>query len=80
MSIIQNCFICKQQNVKTNAPIVSDFPKEKVSFNEKPFTDTGIDYFRPINVKITRKTRSNQVMHKQYRALFTCLYTQIAHL
>ena len=79
-SIIQNCFICKRQNVKPKAPIMSDLPKERLSFNEKPFTHTGIDYFGPINVKLTRKTRSNQATHKRYGALFTCLTTRAVHL
>ena len=32
-SIIQNCFICKRQNVKPKAPMMSDLPKERLSFN-----------------------------------------------
>ena len=59
---------------------MSDLPKERLSFNEQPFTHTGIDYFGPINVKLTRKTRSNQATHKRYGALFTCLTTRAVHL
>ena len=32
-SIIQNCFICKRENVKPKAPMMSDLPKEGLSFN-----------------------------------------------
>ena len=52
-SVIQNCLICKRQNVKPNPPMMSNLPKERFSFNEQPFTHTGIDYFGPINVKLT---------------------------
>ena len=79
-SIIQNCFICKRQNAKPKAPMMPNLPKERLSFNEQPFTHTGIDYFGPINVKLTRKTRSNQATHKRYGALFTCLTTRAVHL
>ena len=79
-SIIQNCFICKRQNVKPQAPMMSDLPKERLSFNEQPFTHTVIDYFEPINMKLTHKTRLNQAMHKRYGALFTCLTTHAVHL
>ena len=60
--------------------MMSDLPKERLSFNEQPFTHTVIDYFGPINVKLTHRTRSNQAMHKRYGALFTCLTTRAVHL
>ena len=60
--------------------MMSDLPKDRLPFNEQPFTHTGIDYFRPINVKLTRKTRSNQATHKRYGAPFTYLTTGAVHL
>ena len=47
---------------------MSDLPKERLLFNEQPFTRIGIDYSASINVDLTRKTRWNQVKHKQYEA------------
>ena len=41
--------------------MMSDLPKERLPFNEQPFTHTAIDYFGPINVKLIWKRRSNQV-------------------
>lgn len=78
-SNIQNCFICKQQNVNPGvvAQPMSDLPKEKLSFIEQPFTHTDIDFFRPFNVKLTCKTRSNQATHKRYGAFN---YTRAFHL
>ena len=60
--------------------MMSDLTIERLSFNEKPFSYTGIEYFRPIKVELTRKTISNQATHKQYGALFTCLSTRAVHL
>ena len=44
--------------------MMSDLPKKRLSFNEQPYIHTGIDYFAPINMKLTRKTGSNQATHK----------------
>ena len=79
-SVIQNCFVSKRKNVRAEAPMMSDLTIERLSFNEKPFSYTGIEYFRPIKVELTRKTISNQATHKQYGALFTCLSTRAVHL
>ena len=34
---------------------MSDLPKELFAINKKPFSETGIDYFRPIYVKTSRE-------------------------
>ena len=63
--------------------MMPDLPKERLSFNEQPFTYTDIDEFGPTvkcETTIIRKTRSNQATHKRYEALFTCLTTIAAHL
>lgn len=79
-SVIQNCFVSKRKNVRPESPMMSDLTIERLSFNEKPFSYTGIEYFRLINVELTRKTMSNQARHKQYGALFTCLSKRAVHL
>ena len=38
---------------------MGDVPKERVSIGDKPFLNTGIDYFGSYHVKINEKTRSN---------------------
>ena len=55
---------------------MSDLPKQRLPFNEQPFTHTGIDYFGPINVKLTQNRRSNQVSF----CLLTCLIRRAFHL
>ena len=40
---------------------------------------TGIDYFGPLFVKSSRKTRSNQPISKWYGAALTCLASRPLH-
>ena len=47
-------------------------PKERLSFNEQPFTYTSIDFFRPISVELIQK-RLNQTTPKWYSTVFPCL-------
>ena len=38
---------------------MGDVPKERVSIGDKPFLNTGIDYFGSYHVKMNEKTSSN---------------------
>ena len=58
---------------------MSDLPAEKVSVPTSPFIHTGINYFGPLFVKFSRKTRSNQAISKRYGAIFTCLASSALH-
>lgn len=78
--ILRNCSHCKRERVKPQAPYISDLPKERLAIGEKPFTYTGIDYFGPIVVKLSIKTRSSAALVKRYDAIFTCLTTRAVHL
>ena len=59
--------------------MMSDLLEERVSFNEQPFTYTGIYCFGPNNVMIW-KTRSNQATHKWYGTFFIWPTTCAVHL
>ena len=59
---------------------MSDIPKERLENNCKPFSHTGVDFFGPISVKLSRKTRANSATAKGYGALFTCLTTRAIHI
>ena len=42
---------------------MSDLPQDRLDINEKPFQNTGIDFFGPILVKLSKKhgqTRQRQ--------------------
>ena len=78
--VLHDCLYCKRQRIKPHAPYMSDLPKERLAIGEKPFTYTGIDYFGPITVKLSKKTRLNPALAKRYGVIFTCLTTRAIHL
>ena len=67
-NILSNCFLCKKQNKPFKMPCMSDIPKERLVNNCKPFSNTGVYFFGPINVKLSRKIRANSVTAKHYGA------------
>lgn len=46
---------------------MADLPKERILPDNPPFTNVGVDYFGPIEVKRGRGTA------KRYGVIFTCL-------
>ena len=55
-------------------------PEDRLCVDEKPFTNTGVDYLGPYNIKLSKITSSNQTTAKRYVALFTCLTTRTINL
>ena len=62
------------------SPFMGDLPKERVKIGEKPFSNTGVDYFGPYLVKKNRETRSTKALTKRYGVIFTCLTTRAIHI
>ena len=58
---------------------MSDLAKCRLDINENPFHNTGIDFFGPILVKLSKKTRANQAKTKRYGVIFTCMTTPAVH-
>ena len=59
---------------------MSSIPIDRIAVNEIPFSNTGVDYFGPIIIKLNKRRRSTQPTTKRYRVLFTCLTTRGVHL
>ena len=59
---------------------MSNILEARLCIDEKPFTNTGGDYLGPYHIKLSKRTRSNQVTAKRYVALFTCLTTRTVDL
>ena len=78
--VLLNCSYCKRQRILPTPPLMSDLPAERVLVPTSPFIHTGIDYFGPLFVKFSRKTRSNQAISKRYGAIFTCLASRALHI
>ena len=78
--ILSNCFFCKRQNAKSVQPKMANLPNIRLRSHVKSFSNTGVDYFRPIQVKTSRKTRRNQGTLKNYGVIFTCFNIRAIHI
>ena len=78
--VLLNCSYCKRQKILPTPPLMSGLPAERVLVPTSPFIHTRIDYFGPLLVKFSRKTRSNQAISKQHGAIFTCLASCVFHI
>ena len=68
------CVECKKQQVGGVQPFMADLPKERLEERVFPFSNTGVDYFGPFEVRFMRKSR------KRWCCLFTCLTTRAVHI
>ena len=73
-SIITRCFACAKDRASPLQPIMAALPEQRVRPFQRPFSNTGVDYFGPYNVSIGRRSE------KRYGVLFTCLVTRAIHL
>ena len=58
--VLHDCLYCKKERIKPHVPLMSDLPQDRLDIHEKLFQNTGIDFFGPILVKLSKKTRANQ--------------------
>lgn len=72
--IISRCLICKLHGRKTAEQKMADLPEERVVPDLPPFTNVGVDYFGPVDVK-----RGRSIM-KRYGVVFTCMTSRAVHL
>ena len=72
-NVTQRCVICRKLYAKPKTQLMADLPLERLEANKPPFTNTGIDYFGPIEVKQGRS------MVKRYGVIFTCLVSRAVH-
>ena len=57
-----------------------DLPDESVVLYEPAFSHTGIDFFGPLVVKHSKRTRTTKTKFKRYGAVFVCLRAGAVHL
>ena len=66
--------VCRRQFHGPVQQKMADLPVDRVTPDQPPFCNTGVDYFGPVLVKRGRSTV------KRYGALFTCLVSRAVHL
>ena len=59
---------------------MGQLPNECKAVFDPVFTNTGVEYFGPILVKKSKKTRLTSGHNKRYGVVFTCLTTGAIHL
>lgn len=72
--IIGNCCFCKLYSARVGEQKMADLPKERLLPDLPPFTNVGVDYFGPLEVKRGRS------ICKRYGVIFTCLSSRAVHL
>lgn len=72
--IISGCGFCRRHNRRATVQKMADLPKERILPDLPPFTNTGVDYFGPVEVK------NGRITSKRYGVLFTCMASRAIHL
>ena len=73
-SITSKCVVCRRYQARTCQQKMADLPSDRLRPDEPPFTNVGLDYFGPIEVK-----RGRSIV-KRYGVIFTCMSTRAVHL
>ena len=71
-SIKNKCVTCRKGRAQTITPVMADLPGEQLDASTA-FTNVGVEYFGPLNVKIGRRNE------KRWCCLFTCLTMRAVH-
>ena len=78
--ILQRFLYCDRIRVQPRPPIIANLADERVGLYEPTFSYTGIDFFGPLVVKYSKRTRTAQTKFKSYGAVFVCLTARAIHL
>ncbi len=72
--VITQCVVCRRNRPKVGEQKMANLPSERLVPDLPPFTNVGVDYFGPIDVKRGR------IALKRYGVLFTCMTSRAVHL
>ena len=73
-TVISDCNLCTKLHAKAGEQKMADLPRDRLLPDKPPFTNTGMDYFGPFEIKRGR------AKVKRYGVLFTCLTVRAVHL
>lgn len=72
--LIHKCAVCRRLNGRVGEQKMASLPEDRLLPNKPPFTNVGVDYFGPFDIKRGRSTV------KRYGVLFTCLTIRAVHI
>lgn len=72
--VLSSCTFCKRHRGKLCEQKMADLPVERITPDSPPFTNEGMDYFGPNEVKQGRS------YVKRYGGIFTCMASRAVHL
>ena len=72
--IIGECVVCRRQRARIGEQKMADLPQERLEPDLPPFSNVGVDYFGPIEIK-----RGRTIL-KRYGVLFTCMTSRAVHI
>ncbi|KAJ8414191.1 hypothetical protein AAFF_G00050610 [Aldrovandia affinis] len=72
--VISKCIACRCSYGAAGQQQMADLPHDRVLPDELPFTNTGVDYLGPFEVKHGRS------IVKRYGVIFTCLAIRAVHI
>ncbi|XP_052271561.1 uncharacterized protein LOC127872270 [Dreissena polymorpha] len=71
---IGKCFVCRRYRGNLGHQKMASLLSEQTTPDKPPFTNVGVDFFGPLNVKAGRSVL------KRYGCIFTCLSSRAVHL
>lgn len=72
--VISHCVSCKRNRAKMGEQKMADLPTDRLVADIPPFSNVGLDYFGPFEVRRGRSTM------KRYGVIFTCMTSRAVHL
>ena len=72
--MLSKCVLCHKYQAKREEQKMADLPEERAHSGKPPFSNVGMDYFGPFEVKRGRTTL------KRYGVIFTCCSSRAIHI
>ncbi|KAL2083621.1 hypothetical protein ACEWY4_021394 [Coilia grayii] len=72
--VVSHCVFCRKNRGKMGEQKMADLPSQRLVADLPPFSNVGLDYFGPFEVRRGRSTL------KRYGVIFTCMTSRSVHL